>query len=204
MTRGARDQQILDALEAQLATAPLRELGVEQIAAAAGITRTRFYHYYKSKGEAYAALLQRISTEVLDVYHRPDSWWASRAELRPRETLMRTLRDVLTVWVEHGVVLREASDMWNASPEVRAHWHRVIDSLVDGTRATIEHERARGLAPPGADALLLARSLIWQGERLLFLKLIGAPGAMTITELVDLGAGIWMRTVYLCDDPSPS
>src|SRR4051794_26373854 len=63
-TRRRRDALILDALERLLVRTSLKDLGVEQIAEAAGITRTRFYHYYKSKHEAYAALLQRVGDQV--------------------------------------------------------------------------------------------------------------------------------------------
>jgi len=192
---------ILDALERLLAEIPLRELGVEEIAQAAGITRTRFYRYFGSKGEAYAALLERIAAEVLDVYETPGSWWVRPPHASPRASLRETLARVLAVWFKHGHVLREASDMWNATPEVREHWRAAIDGLVDRTCAAIERERALGVAPAGPDARRLAASLNWQGERLLFLSLIGAPGAMTADELVELGVFLWMRGIYLADDP---
>lgn len=199
-----RDALILDALERLLADTPLRDLGVEEIAEAAGITRTRFYHYYKSKYEAYAGLLHRISAEVLEVYNRPDSWWVRPPSARPRDSLNSSLRRVLEVWFKHGVVLREASDMWNALPEVREHWYEVIGRLAEATQLMIERERKLGIAPPGPDAKLLAESLIWQGERLLFLSLIASPIGMVLDEHVELGTSIWMRTIYLQDDPEPN
>jgi len=199
--RRRRDELILDALERLLAEMPLRDLGVEEIAQAAGITRTRFYHYYKSKYEAYAALLERILGEVLEVYGLPDSWWTRADDVRPRASLAVTLRRVLGVWFKHGNVLREASDMWNAVPEVREQWQAVMTGLIDGTRAAIERERKLGIAPRGPNAQRLAESLIWQGERLLFLSLVGAPRAMSLKQLVDLGVDLWLRVIYLSDDP---
>jgi AcrR family transcriptional regulator len=201
--RRRRDELILDALEELLAHHPLRDLGVEEIAAAAGITRTRFYHYFKSKYEAYAALLRRILGEVLAVYNLPESWWVRPEKARPRESLAATLRQVLEVWLKHGHVLREASDMWNAVPEVREQWQEVMAGLSDATRHAIERERERGVAPAGPDAQRLAESLIWQGERLLFLTLMDASGAMDLDELVDLGVALWLRSIYLSDDPAP-
>jgi AcrR family transcriptional regulator len=204
--RGAkrgRDELILDALEKLLAKTPLRDLNVEEIAQQAGITRTRFYYYFKSKYEAYAALLQRISAEVIEVYNLPDSWWVRPVDARPRTSLESSLRRVLEVWFHHGVVLREASDMWNALPEVRTHWQEVIGRLVVATTKAIDRERERGIAPPGPDSEQLAASLIWQGERLLFLSLIDAPKSMVIDDHVQLGTVLWLRTIYLDDDPDP-
>jgi AcrR family transcriptional regulator len=50
----------VDALERLLTKASMAQLDVEQIAAEAGITRTRFYAYYTSKNGAPAALLRRL------------------------------------------------------------------------------------------------------------------------------------------------
>jgi AcrR family transcriptional regulator len=202
--RRRRDELILDALEQLLVETPLRDLGVEEIASAAGITRTRFYYYYKSKHEAYAALLMRISAEVLEVYNLPDSWFVRPLDARPRDSLDLTLKRVLTVWYRHRFVLREASDMWNAVPEVGDHWREIMGGLADAMRQAIDRERKLGVAPPGPDSRRLAQALIWQGERLLFLLYIEAPGAMSIRKLRELGVSLWLRSIYLADDPDPS
>lgn len=202
--RRRRDQLILDALEQLLADRPLRDLAVEEIAAAAGITRTRFYFYFKSKHEAYAALLERVLSEVLDLYSSSDSWWVRAPEVRPRDAMLETFLRIGQVWSLHGPVLREASDMWNAVPEVRAQWQRLIGELADRTTAAIELERERGVAPGGPPARRLAESVIWYGERVLFLALIEAPGAMSVEEVMRVGTVLWMRTIYLADDPEPA
>jgi AcrR family transcriptional regulator len=201
--RKRRDEMILDALEKLLGKTPLHALDVEQIAEAAGITRTRFYHYYKSKHEAYAALLRRIAGQVLDIYAFPGSWYVREGDTRPRDALSITMKGVIEVWLEHGPVLREGGDLWNATPEIRDAWHGIMAPLVDATAATIERERELGVAPAGTDAYRLAQSLIWQGERLILLNLMDAPGAMSIDELLDVGLNDWMRAIYLADDPSP-
>jgi AcrR family transcriptional regulator len=199
--RRRRDALILDALEVLLTETSLRELGVEQIAERAGITRTRFYHYYKSKHDAYAALLQRVGNSIFEVYELPGSWFHRPEDLRPLDAMRVTLRKVAEVWLEHGAVMREGADLWNTVPEARDLWHLMVGQLVQRMTRAIELERQRGVAPEGADAERLAYNLIWHGERVLFLMLIDAPGAMTIDELVDLAAAVWMRAIYCADDP---
>lgn len=68
--------------------------------------------------------------------------------------------------------------MWNAVPEVRDTW-------------------------PGAETRHLAQSLVWKGERFLFLDLIGAPDAMSSEEFNEVGTAAWMRPIYLADGPDP-
>jgi TetR/AcrR family transcriptional regulator, ethionamide resistance regulator len=201
--RRRRDQLILDALEKLLAKTALRDLGVEEIAETAGITRTRFYFYFKSKHEAYAALLQRIADEAFDLSGLPGGWFSRPPEVRPRDALLESTRRVQELWWQHRAVLREAADLWNAVPEVREHWLKVMDGLVGKTRAVIERDRELGIAPPGPDARSLAHSLIWYGERTQFLGFIDAPGALTVDELIEVGTCVWMRAIYLADDPDP-
>jgi hypothetical protein len=88
-------------------------------------------------------------------------------------------------------------------PQAREHWQTLWNELVERTRVAIEMERARGVAPAGPDARKLAESLMWQAERLLFLALIELPGAMTFEEIMEMQAAIWMRAIYLDDDPDP-
>jgi AcrR family transcriptional regulator len=198
-----RNELILDALERLLETKPLRELGAEDIAEAAGIARSRFYFYYKSKHEALAMLVRRIADEVLAVYDLPDSWFAREPEGRPRDSLSVSFQRMSEVWRKHGAAVRESCDMWNAVPEVSNIWQQIMSGLAEATAAAIVRERKRGAAPEGPDPNLLAQSLVWQGERLLFLTLIGAMKEMHGEELDEVGTSIWMRAIYLADDPEP-
>jgi AcrR family transcriptional regulator len=199
-----RDALILDALERLLAETPLRDLGVEQIAEEAGITRTRFYFYFKSKYEAYAALLARVRDQLLVFYDTEESWFRRPESARPRDSMTATIRAVVDFWLENGAVMREGADLWNSVADARSLWHDLIAQPVERMTRAIERERERGIAPDGPEADQLARNLIWHGERMLFLSLIDAPGTMSVDDLVESATTVWMRAIYLADDPSPS
>lgn len=199
-----RDELILDAVERLLVETPLRDLGVEQIAEEAGITRTRFYFYFKSKYEAYAALLARVRDRLLVFYDTADSWFQRPESARPRESMMATIRAVVDFWLEHGAVMREGADLWNSGAEAGTLWHDLIAQPVERMTLAIERERQRGIAPDGPEASTLARNLIWHGERMLFLTLIDAPGKMSVDDLVVTATTVWMRAIYLADDPDPN
>jgi TetR/AcrR family transcriptional regulator, ethionamide resistance regulator len=202
--KARRDELILDALERLLASAPMSEIDVELIAAEAGITRTRFYHYYKSKQDALAALLKRLSALLESVYTRPGSWFVARpSDMRPRESLLRTMDIFTTEWWPHRFVLREVADIWGAAPAIRDSYLEGLAVGVNCLRLAIERERACGAAPPGPDAAILAQTLLWASERNAFRSYCELPDAFTWEELVEAMTSVWMRAIYLDDDPSP-
>jgi TetR/AcrR family transcriptional regulator, ethionamide resistance regulator len=199
-----RDDLILDALERLLAKKSMAELDVEPIAVEAGITRTRFYHYFQSKHDALAALLRRLRGVLGEAYKHPDSWFVGRLpHVRPRDSMRKTIDIVAKSWSPHRFVLRETSDLWAAPLTVRDAWLQAIDFAADQVAASIERERKLGVAPPGYDARLIAEGLIWQSERNFFRVYAEIPGAMGEEEAKAVGLELWMRTIFLDDDPDP-
>src|SRR5580704_2693246 len=164
-----RGTLILDALERLLADAPMTNLDVEAIAAEAGITRTRFYAYYTSKNDAFAALLRRLVALRNEASEHPDSWFVGRSpQVRPRDAIRRTIDMVTERWWQHRFVAREACDLWTSIPEVRKVWLEVIDNGATQVEKAILRERSLGVAPPGYDARRIAEAIAWQAERLYF------------------------------------
>jgi TetR/AcrR family transcriptional regulator, ethionamide resistance regulator len=199
-----RDDLILDALERLLAKKSMAELDVEPIAVEAGITRTRFYHYFQSKHDAYAALLRRLQGVLGEAYKHPDSWFIGRQpHVRPRDSMRKTIDIVARSWWPHRFVLRETSDLWAAPLTVRDAWLHAIDFAADQLGESIERERKLGVAPPGYDARLIAEGLIWQSERVFFRVYADIPGAMAEDDAKAVGLELWMRTIFLADDPDP-
>jgi AcrR family transcriptional regulator len=199
-----RDALILDALERLLADTPLSELDVEQIAAEAGITRTRFYAYYASKHDALAALLRRLIAVRAAAYEQPGSWFVDRPPgVRPRDALRTTIEAVTQRWWPHRFVLREACDLWTAAPQVRDAWLEAVEVATTRIENAIERERERGVAPPGLSARTTAQALAWQAERLHFRAWAQLPGAMSQDELCEACLGAYMRLIFVADDPDP-
>ena len=202
--RKPRAEKILDALEELLNERPLREIDVELIAGRVGVTRPRFYYYFPSKNAAMAALLERSCDEVFQAHTAAhDNWYNRPPGVRPRESLQRAGRERAKLFLKHRRVFLEASDMWNAPPEISDVWMRLNRSMINLIRDTISRERERGVAPPGPDASRLAESLWWMGERMLFFTYAGTDGALSGPDLAELIVELFMRTIYLNDDPDP-
>src|SRR5262249_39820072 len=132
---------------------------------------------------------------------RPDSWFAGRPpEVRPRDSVRRTIKMTIDVAWPHRFVLREACDLWTAAPQVRRAW---LDAAASTHQAAIIRERERGVAPPGCDARHTAQALAWQAERLCFRTWAQLPGATSRTELCEVCLEAYMRMIFLDDDPDP-
>ncbi len=182
----------------------MSELDVEPIAAEAGITRTRFYAYFTSKNDAFAALLRRLVMIRETAAKDPESWFAGRApDVRPRESLSGTIERVTDSWWPHRFVLREACDLWTAAPQIRDTWLNLVEVSARRLEKAILRERAVGVAPPGYNAHRLADALAWQNERLHFGAWAALPGAMSRKHLCEVALESYMRTIFLADDPDP-
>jgi TetR/AcrR family transcriptional regulator, ethionamide resistance regulator len=145
-----------------------------------------------------------VRDELLRFYDTEDSWFRRPPQARPRDSMRKTVKAVVDFWLEHGAVMREGADLWNSVAEAHTLWHDLIKQLVDRMALAIERERGRGLAPDGPDAGQLAQNLIWHGERMLFLLLTDSPGMMSADDLIDTTTTVWMRAIYLADDPVPA
>ncbi|MBJ7484743.1 TetR family transcriptional regulator [Brevundimonas sp.] len=102
--RGGRTRQsILDATRSLLDGRHLGEIRVADVAAAAGVSPSNFYTYFKTVEEPVLALCEIAGTEFQPLARYLDSDWSGdRAFTAARAYVV----DVLMFWREHGPVLR--------------------------------------------------------------------------------------------------
>jgi AcrR family transcriptional regulator len=152
-----KEQAILDTAWRLLADKPLSEIGIEDLAQGAGISRPTFYFYFASREAVIRALGDSVLANLQRAWVEP----GPGADTTPLAYLRARLRAAMAVWVEHGAVLRAMVPLYEADPELRAFWDGVTDDFVAGFAEGIETERAAGRAlpaPPAADDL--ARALV--------------------------------------------
>ena len=63
--------------------APFKDLTIDEIARAAGVSRPAFYQYFRDKGELLLAAVEEVSRAL---YEEADSWWNGAG---PPEELVR-------------------------------------------------------------------------------------------------------------------
>lgn len=160
---------ILAATERLLAARPLHRLSVNDIIAAAGISRSSFYAYFPSKTAVIATGLRQVMDQVMIAIaplHEP-----------PGTDAEAIIRGSLARWVDvgrrHGPLLRAVSEEWPHDEELRRLWFTTLESVAAGTARVISAARRAGHAPGGAEPAVLATCLTWGYERALHVALVG-------------------------------
>jgi AcrR family transcriptional regulator len=200
--RGARkgdlkEEAILATCERLLGEKSLGEIGVDELAAGAGISRPTFYFYFESKTAVLRALVERLADQM---YAEAAAWLAREGD-SPELTISRSIEAGAEQWREHGPVLRAAVEAWGSVPELQEFWEDIVRRFVDQSAARIGEERASGLAPPGAEPEALAKALIWMNERCFYTNSLGEEPALADDELVPTLTEIWLRAIYASVTP---
>jgi AcrR family transcriptional regulator len=196
--RGARkgdqtEQAILDTAERLLGERPLAAIGIDELAAGAGISRPSFYFYFESRETVLRALAERIADEL----YRSSEAWLRRSDESPEAAIRRTLEANLALWRQHGAILRATLHARETDTELRRLWDGVARRFIDATATQLERERAAGLAVPAPpDARSLAAILIGANHNAFHEASLRRRSARADRELVDTLTAVWLRTVY--------
>ena len=192
-----KERTILATCERLLGEKPLHEIGVDELAAGAGISRPSFYFYFESKNAVLRALVERLTEEM---YAEAEGWLEREGD-SPELTVSRSIGAAAQQWREHGPVLRAAVETWGSVPELRGFWEDVVRRFVEQSAARIGDERAAGAAPPGPEPEALAKALIWMNERCFYTNSLGSEPSLSDDELVPTLTAVWLRSIFASFTP---
>lgn len=188
-----REEAILQGAYDLLRTIPLRNISIVDITTRAGLSRSSFYFYFESKWQVLSALLSRVTADVFRasqlIFDRP-------AGMPPEAAIEQAVNEVIQVWEQHGHVLREVANAAAAEPELQAQWDTILGRFIDAAAASIERDRADGVAISGPPARSLAAALMWMGERNLELMSLRSDNAIPLDDMAETVTTIWLRSVY--------
>jgi len=102
--RGGRTRAaILEATRRLLERRHLGELRVAEVAAEAGISPSNFYTYFKTVEEPVLALCEAVAVDFQPLSRHLDGDWSAENAFTAARAYVA---DVLTIWRDHGPVLR--------------------------------------------------------------------------------------------------
>jgi AcrR family transcriptional regulator len=168
---------------------PYRDLTVEQIAAAAGISRSAFYLHFSDKGELIEAAAAEVSSELAAAAAR---WW--RGEGAPAARIRRAVDGFVSVYAEHRQVLAVITEAASYDERVRAVWMEIFGRFIAATAEHLAAEQRRGLVPDRLDAGSAAEALVWMSERCCFLYL--GAGGRSPEEVAEQLSTVWTAALY--------
>ena len=160
--REAAGANVLEAVERLLADgASYTELGVQQIAEAAGISRSTFYVHFTDKSDL---LIRLVRTSTADLFGAADTWLACTYEdgIGPLE---EALAEVCRQRREHSAALKALAEVAAYDPAIGEFWRAQIDAFVDRLARRLSADKRAGHTAPDLDARNTAVFLTWGVER---------------------------------------
>ena len=186
------EQEIVGAAEALLRERPFRELTVDEVMRRTELSRPSFYVYFRDRHQLVLRVVEHIGGELFTM---ADRWFTGEGD---GPALVREATEgIVSVFVEHGPVLRALADAAADDPEVEEVYGQLVTSFVDVTAQHIEAEVAAGRILP-LDVQETAKALVWMNERYLTLTLGREPTADRAVVARTI-ATIWSRVLYGCN-----
>jgi len=181
------------ALEELLEARRLSDIGVGDITAAAGVTRSAFYFYFSTKAAAVAALLADFYEELM----LAAADWYEGTTGSPLDRLSAGFEASVTAWRARAGLMVAMLDAVGTDPDVRELWHRWVEGFVDRAAGRISEDRAAGLARESVDAHALATVLVGAAFHAMEHDVRAihrgeSPSDLIAPALID----IWHRAIY--------
>ena len=165
---------------------PFKDLTVDELARAAGLSRTAFYFYFPGKSQVLMSALGEVTEQL---YSEAARWWHGKG--KPEQLIRVALEGIVDVFQRHAALLRTSHEVMNYDSEFAAFYNdRVMDRFVTATAEQLRRDRrVRAL---NSDAV--AEVLVWMVERCNNV-LIGAHGRPP-EELVEAYIAVWVHALY--------
>ncbi len=184
--REATQRSLVQVTEALLAERSFAEVTVEDVMAAAGLTRTAFYRYFPD----LEALLLAGLTEIRAELARAAAVWLEADATDADTALDPAATGLAEVYQRHGRMLLAFAEAAAAGGEVRAAWHDTVEAFVEPVRRRLD-DLAGGERPHSGET---ARALVWMIERY-FLETYGRGRDVPPSVAGRVIADIWRAAV---------
>lgn len=181
-------EAVRESLVKLLREGSFKDVTVDELARAAGISRTAFYFYYSSKNEVLMAAAEETSAEV---YAEADRWWHGAGP--PEELVRAALEGIAAVYLEHAEIMRAAVEATTYDDEFKTFYTALMERFVSATADHLRRERDAGRLRT-LDLEPVAEALVWMAERCnhAFLLLEGRP----VRDVVEALTTIWVHALY--------
>lgn len=187
-----REEAILLGAERLMQERSFASLSIEDLASSAGLSRSAFYFYFSSKDDVLLALLDRVISEADE-----------RVALLPRDfepdpvaAWRRVIGTYVEVFAAHRAVAVATLTARLHNAQIDELWTSSMIAWVGYTSEAIVGERARGVAPQGADARNLAIALNLMNERVLSSVFVGENPLIPQSDVPDVLTSIWLQSIY--------
>ncbi|WIM99852.1 TetR/AcrR family transcriptional regulator [Actinoplanes oblitus] len=184
-----REQALLDAARAVFRDKPIGQVTIDELAGAAGITRSGFYFYFESKQALLAAV---VDQGIAEADSEMAEWLGSAGH--DRDSLRRGLAAGLARWKVDGRWLREAFLAPDPGPDVMQIRDRLVGQGCTLFSRRIERDARAGLTVGGPPDLLAKMAVSLRSA--MFAEVYADPDAFDEEELLDTLTDALLRLIY--------
>ncbi|MFG2925648.1 TetR/AcrR family transcriptional regulator [Streptomyces sp. NPDC048305] len=186
--RAILEKRVLSAIEGLLqGGVTYTELSVEQIAQAAGISRSSFYLYFRDKVDV---LLRLSGTLRGESYAIASAWRPTGAE-GGLDGLARTYELILGHYRKYAALLSAIGEVAAYDAEVReawdAHQRRFIDNMIE----VLREEQMADRSPADIDPELAASIIVQGGGQVIARQVASGVSANDAAVARELALGYW-------------
>ena len=167
---------------------PFKDLTVDELARAAGLSRTAFYFYFPGKNQVLMAAASEIADEYFAVV---DRWWSGEGP--PEELVRAALQGVVDAYVGHQAVARTSVEVATYDSEFATFYSAMVERFVTATAEQLRRDRDAGRLRD-VDPDVTAETLVWMMERCNYV-LIGLRGRPP-EQVVEALTGVWLHALY--------
>ena len=183
------EREIIAAAEALLRERPFRALTVDEVMRRTDLSRPSFYVYFRDRHHLVLRVVEHLGSEL---YAMSERWLRGTGE--GPELAREALEGIVTVYAEHGPVMRALADAAADDPGVEEAYSAIVENFVRATARHIEDEIAVGRILP-VDPHETAKALVWMMERYLNLS-FGHEEPTARQTVADTLTTIWTRVLY--------
>lgn len=169
---------------------PWRDLAVEDVAAAAGMSRTAFYRFFPD----LVAVIERVATQIAaELFELSQAWWTPSDE--PPSDLRPALTGIVDAFRRLGPIILAVQAAAIQDADLDALYLDIIGQFATAVTERITADQATGFIPTHLDPAQTARALVWMTERYLS-EAYRYPGEADDQASIDTLTNVWAATLY--------
>jgi AcrR family transcriptional regulator len=186
--RASVETQILATTERLLTEgANFTELGVQRIAAEAGVARSTFYTHFRDKSELLVRLANTMQVTAFDIVQA----WSPTGPGGGVDGLTEVFVQVIGVYRAYGSVLTAINEVAAYDPAVREFLDTRTNRFVDRAVETTVDEQRAGRTPASVDPVLSSRLNVIGGDRFIAHHILVDDGSGDATAARELARTWW-------------
>ncbi|MEV6781282.1 TetR/AcrR family transcriptional regulator [Streptomyces sp. NPDC051098] len=163
------------------------ELSVEQIAQAAGISRSTFYLYFRDKVD----VLLRLSGFLKSESYAIASAWRPTGTGGGLDGLARTYELIIQHYRKYAALLSAIHEVAAYDPAVREAWTAYQRQFIDNTIAVLRAEQEAERTPTDIDPELAGRVIVQGGGQVIARQVASSDGTDDSDVARELALGYW-------------